>query len=124
MEIRIKLDTVAAQGAKMDLDAIAKAEHSTLNALVVEAMQDCVNKHRLAMVKEICAAVKVRSNTIQKFADNSVDYKYTVAGIEITATFRRGHEPYFVASELDAPGLPRFYKDKNLGDVIDLYKLL
>ena len=124
MEIRIKLNTAGEQGAKMDCQAIADAESVRVNDLYIEALQDVVEKHRKDLVKKICAAVKEYGSPAGKYSDGSTDYTRTIKGVEIKATFKRGRDPYFHGTEINAPGLPRFYDDKRLQDVLDLYALI
>ncbi len=124
MEVRIKLNTAGGQYLKMDLDAISKAEHISLNNLYIEAMRDCVEKHKKGLIKHICAKVKEYGRLADKYSDGSADYVYAVNSIEITATFRRGRGPYFHAADLDAPGIPRFYSDSRLDDIIDLFEII
>lgn len=124
MEIRIKLNTAGEQGAKMDCEAIANAEFIRVNDLYIEAIKDVVEKHRKDMVKKICASVKEYGTPVGKYSDGSTDYTRTINGVEVKATFRRGRDPYFHGTEINAPGLPRFYDDKRLQDVVDLYKFI
>ena len=122
MEVRIKLNTAGDQYTKRDLDVIAKAEHISLNKLYIEAMRDCVEKHKKDLIKHICTKVKEYGRLADKYSDGSADYVYTVNSIEITATFRRGRDPYYHAKDFDVP--PRFYSESRLEDIIDLYEIL
>ena len=121
MEIRIKLTTGREQVAKMDIEAIAKTESRHADSLYLEAIEDCIDKHRKEMTKQICQAVKTRGRLLQRYANNVTDYTYTVNGIEITATFRPGRNSYFHGKELDASGMPRFFSETIPNDVLDLF---